>query len=91
MCQWGTDSEVRLARPREHSGRSVVLIDSCIAEEVQRLNDAGVITLGSCCGHGAAEPQALIDAESVALARGLGYTPIPYDDHSYQIRLAGNS
>ncbi len=52
MCQWGTDTEVRLCKPRPISGRSTVSVDSCIATIVQALNDANVATTGSCCGHG---------------------------------------
>lgn len=28
-----------------------VPVDSCIADEIRALNELGVITLGSCCGH----------------------------------------
>jgi len=42
---------VRLCQPRP-SGRTIVPVDACIAGLVQKLNDAGIHTLGSCCGHG---------------------------------------
>ncbi|WP_152619485.1 hypothetical protein [Cohnella kolymensis] len=29
-----------------------VKVDACIADEIQYLNDQGVVTLGCCCGHG---------------------------------------
>jgi len=49
----GTDAVmVKLCKPREHSGRTIVPVDACIAPIVQALNDAGIETLGSCCGHG---------------------------------------
>lgn len=54
MCDWGTTDHVRLHRPRPVSGRLVVPVDRCIAPLVQMLNDYGVRTLGSCCGHGKA-------------------------------------
>ena len=52
MCEWGTVTQVRLMRPKAVSGRTHVLVDSCIASIVQALNDAGIETTGSCCGHG---------------------------------------
>jgi len=36
----------------EVSQRREVLVDACIAPLVQMLNDFGVRTVGSCCGHG---------------------------------------
>jgi len=52
MCRWGNDRTVRLNKPREVSGKTEVLVDACIATLVQMLNDFGVCTTGSCCGHG---------------------------------------
>lgn len=52
MCRRGTDALVKLNRPRPVSGRAETLVDACIAPLVQALNDAGVETLGCCCGHG---------------------------------------
>ncbi len=52
MCQWGTNARVTLCKPQQISGRRVVEVDACIAHLVQRLNDAGVETIGACCGHG---------------------------------------
>ncbi|MCM3129001.1 hypothetical protein ACFQ3J_08850 [Paenibacillus provencensis] len=46
--------DIRLCIPRSESGRTVVPVDACIAEEIQELNDKGVITLSCCCGHGRA-------------------------------------
>lgn len=33
------------------AGRSAKL-DRCIADEINRLNSKGIITIASCCGHG---------------------------------------
>ncbi|MEE9198152.1 MAG: hypothetical protein V3U45_08395 [bacterium] len=54
MCAHGDTVLVRLAFPNRHSWREEVPVDRCIAPVVQRLNDAGVRTLNSCCGHGRA-------------------------------------
>lgn len=79
MCKHGTHTYIKLNKPRE-SGRIRVPIDSCIASEVQYLNNMGVVTLGSCCGHGVDDhpPHVLIENDSVNLIEQLGYFPTPY-------------
>ena len=51
MCRHGTYSTVRVINDQVNKA---VKVDACIADEVQFLNDSGVITLGCCCGHGKA-------------------------------------
>lgn len=52
MCKWGiTATQVKLAHPNG-KGRTHVPVDPCIAHLVQGLNDAGLQTVASCCGHG---------------------------------------
>lgn len=46
MCTGETDKEVKLI-----SGKAIK-VDACIAPLVQMLNDYGIETLASCCGHG---------------------------------------
>jgi hypothetical protein len=43
---------VRLCVPMPVSGRTEIGVDSCIATLVQALNNGGVETTASCCGHG---------------------------------------
>lgn len=43
-------------------GRDSIAVDACIADDVIRLLDAGIVTIGSCCGHGRVEPTICIDA-----------------------------
>ena len=67
MCKWGTHTKVKLCKidlkgltKNQHKGRAKILdmkeneelIDSCIAPLVQMLNDYGIETIASCCGHG---------------------------------------
>lgn len=57
MCQWSTTVALEVTIPADLSWtgearRKVVGIDSCIVELVRALNDGGVTTRGSCCGHG---------------------------------------
>lgn len=52
MCEQNIDAvQVNLARMRE-DGRTHAPVDPCIAPIVQALNDAGLPTRASCCGHG---------------------------------------
>lgn len=57
MCEWGTDVVLEVTIPAElsHTGeqrQKLVGVDACIAPIVKALNDAGVTTIASCCGHG---------------------------------------
>lgn len=57
MCKWGTDVvlEVTIPAALSHTGeqrQKQVGIDACIAPLVKALNDAGITTVASCCGHG---------------------------------------
>jgi len=81
MCKWGTRKPVnviRRANPSVEDGWHRVMVDSCIADEIQMLNDNGVITLNSCCGHGKGEPNCLVAEESVSKCLELGYEPKRY-------------
>ena len=57
MCKGGTDELVQVTVPAHlsYTGEDrvdVVKVDKCIAPIVRALNEAGVRTNGSCCGHG---------------------------------------
>jgi hypothetical protein len=57
MCEWGDTVKMEVTIPAHlsHSGREyrkVVDIDRCIAPLVKALNDGGITTVASCCGHG---------------------------------------
>ncbi|MEC2133456.1 hypothetical protein P9G84_31900 [Brevibacillus centrosporus] len=66
-------------------------IDDCIADEIVWLNEQGVRTLNSCCGHLQGKPVALIDANHGSLRKAieLGYKPIQFDGLMYEIELKG--
>ena len=52
MCKHGIEASlVRLAKPRS-DGQTHAFVDPCIAPLVAALNDAGIPTVASCCGHG---------------------------------------
>lgn len=75
MCKWGTSTQLMVTIPAHlsHTGverQDVKDIDSCIAPIVRALNDAGVITVASCCGHGKRPGNIALKAEAHdALAR----------------------
>lgn len=56
MCKHGTDVvlSVTVSAENSHTGEAYVrpfAIDACIAPIVKALNDAGITTSQSCCGH----------------------------------------
>ncbi|MCI1693300.1 hypothetical protein [Aneurinibacillus aneurinilyticus] len=73
MCEKGNLKKVHviydLKPPREND----IYVDSCIAEEIQYLNDKGIKTMGCCCGHGEKPPLCLINVDSIKLCEKLGY------------------
>lgn len=50
MCEWGHTTKVKLCKSRR--GSCFADVDECIAPIAQALNDAGIETTASCCGHG---------------------------------------
>ena len=63
MCDQNNETEITLNKPRPVSKRTKIKVDTCIAGLVQYLNDVGVETLGSCCGHGNGPASLLVDYE----------------------------
>jgi hypothetical protein len=74
MCEWGTSTPLEVTIPAylSHTGverQAVKDVDSCIAPIVRALNDAGVITVASCCGHGKQPGNiALADGREIIIA-----------------------
>ena len=52
ICRHGTVEYVRIINKDQN--RNIVPVDACIAQEIQELNEKGIITLGCCCSHGKA-------------------------------------
>lgn len=50
MCKWGDTVVLQNKDPK--ATRKSFNVDRCIAPMVKALNDAGIYTLASCCGHG---------------------------------------
>lgn len=66
MCDWNDTVRVQIMQTIE--------VDRCLASTVVRLNELGVATLASCCGHGHDEPEVMIRPSSIHRARALGLT-----------------
>lgn len=48
--------------------------DKCLATEIRMLNDAGIRTIGCCCGHGADVGYIQVDPQYFDEMKWLGYT-----------------
>ena len=60
MCEWGTVEPVFvfISADVSHTGEErfdIKRVDACIAPIVRALTNAGILTCGSCCGHGKAD------------------------------------
>ena len=56
MCEWGDTIHMKITIPAwlSHSGKAYKRktgIDRCIAPLIKALNDGGITTDASCCGH----------------------------------------
>ena len=79
MCKWGTSVPLEVTIPAHLSStgvdkRKVVDVDACIAPLVKALNDGGITTIASCCGHGHLPPNIILadDRWIVILSRQEG-------------------
>ena len=76
MCDHGTMTVVTTPdwfwEERHHPEKGIA-IDSCIADDLAAAWEAGVRTLGCCCGHGDETPSVVLtqDPEQPELARGV--------------------
>lgn len=57
MCEWGNDVVLYVPIPAHLSHTGALHwdykgVDACLAPLIQALNDAGIFTSNSCCGHG---------------------------------------
>lgn len=63
MCKWGDTTELYIEGVRKH-------IDKCIVSIVEAVNDAGLNSIASCCGHGK-------QMGNIALKDGRGILIVP--------------
>jgi len=83
MCKWGTSEVLEITVPAHlsHTGKKrlkKIGVDKCIAPIVRALNDAGITTDASCCGHNngpgsivLADGRELLICENISFARKL--------------------
>jgi hypothetical protein len=64
MCKWNNGGiVVDLPENMLHlkdSGRTTVCIDECIVDQIKALWEAGIETLGCCCGHHKERPSLVV-------------------------------
>ena len=89
MCEYGTEVQmpVRVLPSKEIKVKGV---DACLAPLVKFLNDNGVQTWGSCCGHGKNRGSISIDESSIRRVLELGFSVSPEehgDGMGYEIPL----
>lgn len=65
MCEWGDTVPLKVWIPKQlsHTGEArwdEKPVDACISRIVQALNDGGVCTIASCCGHGKGDGSILL-------------------------------
>ena len=81
MCQCGSDvkmgnyrNQVVLRLPKHYVGQKVWAgIDRCIADEIIKLWNEGITTLGSCCGHNQIKGTICVDDLDIEKMQKLGY------------------
>jgi predicted glycosyl hydrolase (DUF1957 family) len=72
MCKQGTYGKLKLSSWGSNGFELRILntIDACIVPIVQALNDVGITTVASCCGHGNMPGSiALEDGREILIAR----------------------
>lgn len=88
MCDGHSDMTVPAPTWLRNEGRDTVALDGCIADVVPRLWEMSVITLGSCCGHGASAPSLVLAEDQSPKAAHLAIAAIdPRTWEFYQWRL----
>jgi hypothetical protein len=72
--------EVTILAHLAHDGQqrqAIKGVDACIADIVRALNDGGVITTGSCCGHGRSDGSILLaDGREIIIKHDGGNSPL---------------
>lgn len=68
----------------QQSGAKSICVDTCLQDEIWRLNKKyGIRTIGCCCGHGVTTPyiQVAPDDDNIEQMHLLGYKPLPMDEN----------
>lgn len=56
-------------------------VDKCLIDEINKLNDFGIKTIGCCCGHDKKQGFIQVSPEYVNTMINLGYQQLPIDEH----------
>ena len=82
MCEWNTLKPIYINR-----GETIreIMVDSCIADYVQQMNDLGIETIGCCCGHFRSPSTVLVDkgSEELMLQYQYSFSRYGYPDGTF--------
>ena len=51
MCKWGEQVIISIPTKKNPHGGTRISIDRCMTDLIHALNDGGMFTVASCCGH----------------------------------------
>jgi len=72
MCDHPNREAAMVVIERDEDGRPTIWCDPCIAPLVRALNEGGLPTVASCCGHGKLPSRiALADGREVVIVGGI--------------------
>ena len=78
-CEIGTYGCEEYAFTCSCCGHSV-FVDECLVEEVRKLHEKGISTIGCCCGHGDPDLEYIqVHPNCVKTMLSLGYAQLPED------------
>lgn len=85
MCNDSKIGEYKCSVPihfSQMSGMKDISVDTCLQDEIFNLiKKHGVMTIGSCCGHGVKQPFIQVDKYSTTIMEELGYKKLPVDEY----------
>lgn len=55
--------------------------DKCLVDEITKLNEMGIKTVGSCCGHGTHSPMINVLPQYEQTMDNIGYKRLPPNPH----------
>lgn len=67
------DNQVELTPPPFTHGTKTICVDSCLATEIIKLWEAGVMTTGCCCGHNKLPPYIGVIESDIPKMKQMGY------------------
>lgn len=89
VCKYSPVGEYKCyvaIKASQQSGYRDICLDTCLQDEVYKLQHKhGIRTIGCCCGHGVTPPyiQVSPEGDNIEQMYLLGYEPLPLDEHGH--------